>query len=298
MRPNLLIAGGTRCATTFLHNNLIQHPGISGSAQKEETHFLAYGAGVEFHGPDDVTTINRNLLRHAHQWDEMYLNVENTYVLESSTSTLYGGEAAIDRINTHCEPDVKIIVILRDPVKRMISAHQYLSNRGSETLGLMDAVAAERSRMRDNWHHLWHYAAMGRYGEQLLPFIKAFGSRLCILDYDQLTLHPVETITAVCEWLNLGAACPVSTRPVNQSGVARSNTALKMVQGLKHGSITYAVYDRLPLGLRQWVKNLLFARKPETPEVGSRFKSMYETDIQLLKGLLRRADWPMWLREW
>ena len=297
MTPNLLIAGGTRCATTFLHNNLIRHPGISGFSQKDETHFLAYGARVKFQGPDDVLTINRRILGSEAQWEQIFSGMENTYVLESSNSTLYGGARAVERIQAHCAPDVRIIVILRDPVQRMVSAHQFLTEQGSETLGLAEGVAAEPARIRDHWQHLWHYTAMGRYGVQLAPFIAAFGHRLCILDYEALTLYPESTITSVYEWLNLGAACPISTRPVNQSGRSRDNADLKVVSGIKHSTVGHTLLACLPSGMRQWVKHRL-RPKGATGEDHHGFKPLFQEDIQILRGLLPRENWPVWLLEW
>lgn len=294
MKPNLLIAGGARCGTAFLHQSLMDHPGVSGATGRRPSHFLAYGAGREFHGPGDALSINRDMLRSVDQWREMFSTVSNTYVLESSVSTLYGGVDAVDRILGHCAVGVKIIVVLRDPVQRMVSAHQHLLRQGCETLSLDHAVAAEPARIRDHWQHGWHYTAMGRYGELLAPFVATFGRDLFILDHEDLVARPRETLGAVFEWLNLGEACSLPSLPRRdeleldgwgRSGCAPANPWLEKLMGMA------------PVGLRQWVEQRRVTQaSPE--DVRARFRNCFQEDIHRLKGLLPRESWPTWLAAW
>jgi hypothetical protein len=76
-------------------------------------------------------------------------------------------------------PDVRLIAALRDPVER---AHSNLAHlRGADLEPEPDfgtALALEAGRIADGWAQFWHYAAAGRYGEQLDHLFRSGGADL------------------------------------------------------------------------------------------------------------------------
>ena len=65
-------------------------------------------------------------------------------------------------------PDVKLIVILRDPVERAHSNWTHLWSAGLEPIGdFVRACAEEEQRIAAGWASFWHYKGLGKYGEQL-----------------------------------------------------------------------------------------------------------------------------------
>ncbi len=75
-------------------------------------------------------------------------------------------------------PDMRLVVMLREPVARAHSSFQYMRARGFEPLeDFLEAVAPSTQRKRDNWHHLWHYTRMSLYADAIEAMIDAVGPR-------------------------------------------------------------------------------------------------------------------------
>ena len=65
-------------------------------------------------------------------------------------------------------PQARLIAVLRDPVDRAHSNWTHLCDAGLEPeADFPTALSREAGRNAAGWAHFWHYAAQGRYGEQL-----------------------------------------------------------------------------------------------------------------------------------
>jgi hypothetical protein len=102
-------------------------------------------------------------------------------------------------------PDVRLVAVLRDPVERAHSNWAHL--RGAELEPEADfrtALALEPERIAAGWAPFWHYAAAGRYGEQLDHLFTHFArDQVLLLRYKELREQPRETADRVCEFLGV-----------------------------------------------------------------------------------------------
>ncbi len=102
-------------------------------------------------------------------------------------------------------PDAQVVVLVRDPVERAMSAHRHELARGFEDLPLDEALARESERLageaerlaaepdyRSYAHRHHGYLARGEYGEQIARFVDALGpDRVHVVDADALFADPV-----------------------------------------------------------------------------------------------------------
>ena len=128
-------------------------------------------------------------------------------------------------------PDVRIVVLLRNPVDRAVSHYHHEVRRGRETLTFEEAIEREPERLAGEvdrmltddggrgFNHRRHsYLSRGRYIEQLPAWYEIFPTeRLLILRSEDLFADPAATVTRVYEWLGL---------PPAHGGVFRSLTRL------------------------------------------------------------------------
>lgn len=129
MKCNLIIPGFPKCGSTSLCHYLDHHSDIHMSIKKEPHYFSrdsVYERGSSWH---DQLFDNSN--RKAHIFGE------------ASTSYAYD-EKALSRIKSDL-PNVKLILILRDPVERLLSHYKWLRSLGYENKTLKDALNEERS---------------------------------------------------------------------------------------------------------------------------------------------------------
>ncbi len=110
--PNLLIAGVPRGGTSSLFAYLGQHPDVCAATTKEVRFFtpLMDPAGA---------------LPSMESYGRYFAHCEGQrYALEATPSYCYGGSRVLSAINETL-PDPRIIITLRDPVERLISAYRF-----------------------------------------------------------------------------------------------------------------------------------------------------------------------------
>ena len=297
LRPNFLVIGAARSGTTAVADRLRRHPEVF-MTEPKEPHFLAFaGQQVSFRGPGDDATINRPAVTDPADYRALFdmprarLRARG----EASVSTLYHPDRSIDSILRHAAPDVRLVVILRDPVARAFSSYQYLRVRGFETAPtLADAVAREPDRIEAGYHHLWHYTRMSRYAEQLAPFLEAFGARLLVLDHAELERSPTAIFDRIAIHLDVDPTrMPTGDERVNASGQPRSQVAQRALQAVTRSRWRPVVKAVVPFALRERIRSTNL--QPATPgdaDVAAVLDRVGD-DLARLPALLPgfRADW-------
>ncbi|HEU4421603.1 MAG TPA: sulfotransferase [Pilimelia sp.] len=209
LAPGFLIVGAQRCGTTSLFKTLSQHPAVLPAVYHKGVHYFdtAYDRGTDWylgHFP---------MVRRAEAVRET-LGVRGI-TGESSPYYMFH-PLAPDRIARDL-PDVRLLVLLRDPVERAYSAHAHELARGFEAEPFERALELEAERLageRDrmiadptyNSERLQHngYVARGQYVEQLEHLTEVFGrDRLHVVDSDEFFADPRPAFDAVCDFLGL-----------------------------------------------------------------------------------------------
>ena len=213
--PNAIIIGAQKGGTTFLFDLLARHPEVGVSFRKE-VHFFD-------------SRLDRGLgyyrscfpLRSPHQ----------PVVLEASPYYLMHPQCS-ERI-ARVLPRVRLIALLRDPVKRAYSGYQHRRRRGSETRSFAEALAAEECWMaeefpnqpvsafdpKQNFYRQKCYRARGLYAEQLERYFAHFPrDQVLVLSSERLFRAPGETLATVCRYLGINVAPPAFTEASNSGG--------------------------------------------------------------------------------
>jgi Sulfotransferase domain len=126
-------------------------------------------------------------------------------------------------------PDVKLIVLLRNPVDRAWSHYHERVNAGVEPLSFRDALDAEEERLAGEVDKMtsdpryystnfdnYGYRTRGRYLEHLGPWLDAFyPNQLHIVRSEDLYTNPGEVLLATQRFLNLPEV-PLTAHRYNQ----------------------------------------------------------------------------------
>ena len=108
MLANAVIAGAEKSGTTSLFRSLSEHPDVAASTVKETRYFqpIMYGHELE---PLSV-------------YEAYFAGAGNEAVrLEGTPRYLYGGRPLAERMREVLGPDVRILMVLREPVARFES---------------------------------------------------------------------------------------------------------------------------------------------------------------------------------
>ncbi|MFI5487173.1 sulfotransferase domain-containing protein [Micromonospora echinaurantiaca] len=210
--PDFLIIGTKRGGTTSLWNYLLQHPLVprlfpawnTKSAHYFEENWARGEAWYRSHFP---TVRHREALARRHGGP----------VRVGEAAPLYMFHPLAARRVVALMPDVRLIVLLRDPVERAYSHWKERRAQGVEPLDFAAALAAEPERTAGERERLvaeptyvsqaydWYsYRARGRYLEHLEPWLHRFDrSRILFLPSERLYADPRATYRRTLDFLGL-----------------------------------------------------------------------------------------------
>lgn len=206
--PDYLVIGEARCGTTSFYKWLIRHPAVGPVLTKEVQYFSdEYDRGLSWYRGHFPTIAYAKLVERR-QGTRMVTGEASPYYLFHPL--------ARDRI-LDTLPDVKLIVILRDPVKRAFSLWQQQVDLGVEPLSFADAIAAEPDRLageRDkmvadphyfsrNYKH-YSYLARGHYADSLERWFDVLPrERFMIVRAEDMFADPDTTMQQAHRFLGL-----------------------------------------------------------------------------------------------
>jgi hypothetical protein len=216
--PQFVIAGAPKAGTTALHAALATHPGLFLSPVKEPKYYLTDGrppprSGQR--GPGDAHSAREWIWRRA-DYLALFAGAPGGAVRGESTPFYLYDRAAQRRLAADV-PDVKVVVVVRDPVDRAYSNWAHLRADGLEPeADFRTAVRLEERRMDAGWAPFWHYRGLGTYGAQLRDLYRTVPrDRVFVLRYRQLVDTPTETLDRVSGFLGVAAGVAHTVAPEN-----------------------------------------------------------------------------------
>jgi len=195
---NALIAGVNKAGTTSLFVTLAGHPAIAPASVKETRYFLPARWGRDL----DPRAV----------YESYWVDATDEPVrLEATPSYFSGGPELVQAVRAVCG-DAKILVVLRDPVARLVSyfTFQQMRLRIPESMSLDDYLAHADSLtdadFRDPANEIWFGARGGMYADYLPDWTGEFGADVCVLFFDDLVMRPRETVARAAEFLGVDPA--------------------------------------------------------------------------------------------
>jgi hypothetical protein len=161
-----VIGGAQKSGTCTLDRLFRMHPALQMSAKKE-IHFFD-DETRDWSSPDYAAL------------DAFFPASDARLRGEATPITLYWRPARKRLLD--CNPDVKLIFLLRNPVERAFSHWKMMYAIGNDTLPFAEAVRDGRNRVRseaevDGLHRHYSYVERGFYAEQLAGILELFPAR-------------------------------------------------------------------------------------------------------------------------
>ena len=196
--PNLLIVGAAKSGTTSLHNYLKQHPDIFMSNHKEPHFLINNEIGVN-RIPKGINNIQ--------DYSNLFSNgVSQKYRGESSAMYLQFPEIAIKNIDRYLDEDVKIIIMLRNPIERAFSGYQHVKRYNlDEDLDFEDAIEISEQRYftNNNITPASRYIHIGMYNEFVRKFKTKFKTNVHIIIYKDFINNTNQELSRLFSFLGI-----------------------------------------------------------------------------------------------
>ncbi|MGV0908804.1 sulfotransferase family protein [Martelella sp. FOR1707] len=205
---NLLIPGAAKSGTSSLHQLLGRHPRICPSSPKEPQ-FFSFSDRYDL-GPDEHNKIFTDEANYK-------------YWMEGS-QCYFTHQHAIERIKESLH-NPRIILVLRDPIERLLSQYAWNYRRGTEVDSLEKAI---RSRGDDTsyvfdprintYRELGGYVAFSRYTRWVPQWQEKFGKEnVLILKFEDMRANQQATLKACYDFLELEPIASTIQPPSNST---------------------------------------------------------------------------------
>ena len=273
--PNFFLVGAPKAATSSLYHYLGQHPDIFVPESKEPHFFSWPEVGETYYDRDFVTTeAAYRGLYDARSGERFAGDFSPSYLTFA---------AAADRIKAFA-PDARIMMVLRDPVKRAVS--HYLMDR---RLGCTKRRLADILDDPDKYP-LFHreYVEIGRYHDNVAHYFELFSrDRVHVVIYEEFQSNPTQATREIFEFLGADANFePDFSEVHNTFRMPRSQTVEKM-RKTPLWSVGRAL---VPTILKDRIKPLMSStKKPEFAAEERRLAELFADDNKRLESLLGRS---------
>jgi len=182
--PDFLIIGGQKCGTTALYRYLGNHPNIVPAFYKEPHYFSTnFGQGVAWYKAFFPTLIIKRI---SAFWGHSLVSGEAT--------PYYFFYPHTPKRVSQIVPQIKIILLLRNPVDRAYSHYNHNVRKDLEALTFEEAIEIESDRLygeiekiQENenylsYNHLhFSYLSRGKYIEQLEAWMQHFSEEQMLI---------------------------------------------------------------------------------------------------------------------
>jgi hypothetical protein len=204
--PDVLIIGAPKAGSTALHEALAPHPQLFLSNPKEPKFFLCDGAPPPRsgqRGPGDAHSAQEWVWRRD-EYEALFDDAPAGALTGESTPFYLWDKQSHLRIK-ELIPDVKLIVVVRDPIDRAYSNWAHLWCDGLEPEAtFVAAFRQEPERVAAGYAPFWRYGELGKYGEQLEHLYSVFDrSQVFLMRYRQLVSEPQAVLDRICDFLGI-----------------------------------------------------------------------------------------------
>ena len=292
--PNFLFIGTGKAGSTSLYYYLNEHPDVYMSPVKETNFFSYEGGRPDFCGPGDRSSIShKTTITTIQDYKANFDGAQQeSAVGEVSPSYLYLPKAP-QRIK-HYLPNVKMIVILRNPADRAYSNFQHKVRDNVEpNPDFSQVIYEEKTRIADGWSPSWHFVQNGFYATQLKRYFDLFDiNQLKIYLFEDWLSDQLGVYKDILQFIgvddtfvpNLNTRYNISGKPKSKAldnMLTRPNLVKKALKPILPGAFRSKMAAKL---LRSNLKRL-----PKlSPSLRAELINIYRDDILQLQDLIDR----------
>jgi hypothetical protein len=206
--PNFIIFGVSRSGTTSLYQYLSQHPNIEPCAVKEPRYFdMYYDRGINWYKMNFPSKFQKFV----------FTKIKHKKFITGEASGAYLQNPHAPKRIRSLDPNMKLILLLRNPVDRAFSHYIRKMKNGSEKLSFEDAIEQEKSRIKgeqekmeqnekyySSIYHSLAYITTGLYVIRLKHWLKYFSMKqILVLENGEFLRDPEKVYNQTIEFLDL-----------------------------------------------------------------------------------------------
>ncbi|MEC7646426.1 MAG: sulfotransferase [Bacteroidota bacterium] len=297
--PNFLIVGAAKCGTSSLHNYLNQHPDIfmpsynNLGMKVKEPRFLIKDL-VKHRLPHGVWSFE--------EYQSLFMDVKKERLVgESTVLYLYYYEHAIKNIKHYLGKDVKIIIMLRNPIDRAYSAYSFASRTHQENQPFKEALLNSKIRFDNDETSspMILYKELGLYHKMVKAYMQNFKDVHFII-YDDFIRQTDLEVKRVFDFLNVDQKIHINTNKIINAGGKKWDSKVMKNLLMGEGYVKKFLRVFMPKKTGVFIKEKLtnvFTSKADKLHVSIKKELLdyYKHYMQLLEWLINK-DLSQWMK--
>jgi hypothetical protein len=270
--PSFICIGAQKSGTTWIDSALRLNPAVYLPAQRKEVHFFDryFDQGVA--------------------WYEAFFRDAGGRICGEVTPAYLFDPAVPQRIRGVC-PEAKLVVSLRDPVRRAYSHYRQLVAKAGEHRSFMDVIDA-----------VPEVFARGLYHQQLSRYLEYFPrEQMYILIFEDIVAHPQTVYDGLCNFLDIPVTAERERLPsaANESSAYAQSAVARLVnQGAVY--LRRMRLDSIIDVARPWLVPLVTIQKqrkipsgPSTDDIVA-LRDRYSDDVKALDSEFAQGAARVW----
>ncbi|MDJ0732407.1 MAG: sulfotransferase [Crocosphaera sp.] len=271
--PDFFIVGASKAGTTAICNILATHPDICFSSVKEPNFFSSFDIALQ-EIPSNKLSEYKKLFR---------CEASDRLMGEGSVGYLNSNKA-LYWIHKYV-PSAKIIIILRNPLERIVSLYEMYDRLGKMKVTYQEAFSKNSYLVKQSIVY-----------ESIINYINTFSrNQVFIMIYDDFRKQPQQELNSLYQFLGIGENFDPVITIKNKGGVPKS----KLLNFLKFRPLIEIVKQIIPKSVHTQVDNFIkdkfFQKIKLTLKQKKELASIFYSDVQKIGDLLNRDLCQEWL---
>lgn len=281
--PNTFLIGVQKAGTSSFYDWLSQHPEIFAPEEMKDLHVFS---------SDEYYPKRKEMFSSFYKAYQ-----EEKIILKGGVNYIYFPFVA-ERI-FQFNPDAKLILILRNPVKRAVSAYNYFTNLGWETRTFSDALNQENPNGSIRDQAAFSYKDHGYYYKQIQNLLNYFKrEQIKIVLFEDIKQDQTKVYNDVCEFLNVKKHLPDfnvknDSRPAKHQWINRILLGKNPLKVLFRPFIPVRYRNSFGKSIRDMNKTTSKATMDYSAEY-KLLKGVYQKDVDALSNFLNRDLKEVW----
>ncbi|MFT4643982.1 MAG: hypothetical protein ACI8RP_001011 [Urechidicola sp.] len=199
--PNFIVAGFPKCGSTSLYYYLYEHPEIFLPKQKE-LHYFTYDIIVNLDAGKNDKEIKEFHVGSLSEYKNCYKDVTTEIAIGDVSPSYANYPEIIPKISKTLGAETKVIIILRDPIKRAYSNYLHLVRENREDLSFYEALKQEEQRKKEGYSDFWYYTYNSLYYEKIKKIKETF-NKVLIITFEEFIQDTEKGIVDVYSFLGV-----------------------------------------------------------------------------------------------
>jgi hypothetical protein len=297
--PNFVVAGAAKSGSTSLYAYIKEHPEIFLPTKKESRFFASEKL-------TNTLGYNKTSIFTWEDFTNQYALVNSEHKAIGDFGNLYMifPELAIENIKKQLGDNVKVVFIIRNPIKRAYSAYQMARRNFYEDKSFAEGLELENERLQKGYVpcDIIAYKKMGLYAEPITEFKKHFDVHVIVLE--ELKDHTQRELKKLYNFLGVSDTFELKSNEAQNKGGSMPTKGVGIFKFQKFLKSLKPIFGFIP-GLSKLSEFLVTSlanvskkknkkAEPLSAELELKLFEIFRADVKKTSELLTKDLWSIW----